>query len=164
MPRVISMRNLSLASALLAALLAAAPAAVPAAASEKAAAASKPVKAVKAAPESLLKPGMSVDEVKKVMGMPDEIEPMKLDVALGKAEIWTYKRQVAITNTLVQIGNKVVTITVKGPDGVDRQVPVSIDPDLRLQHTITDEVIQVLMFNDRYAEKKVTRQDRREYP
>ena len=164
LPKLIFMRYQPWALTLLAALLAVAAGTSARAADEKAGAAPKSPKPAKAAPESLLKKGMSVDEVKKIMGQPEEIQPMKVDAALGKAEIWTYKREAGVTTAYVQIGNKVVTITVKGADGVDRQVPVSIEPELRMQRTFTVEVIQVLMFNDHYAEKQVTSQSRREFP
>ena len=167
LPKLIFMRHPPWTLTLLAALLAVAAGTSARAADEKTGAAPKPAKAEKTdktAPESLLKKGMSVSEVKKIMGEPEEIQPMKVDAALGKAEIWTYKREVGVATAFVQIGNKVVTITVKGADGVDRQVPVSIEPELRMQRTFTVEVIQVLMFKDHYAEKQVTTQSRREFP
>ena len=170
LPKLIFMRHPLRTLTLLAVLLAVAAGTSSLAADEKAGAAPKPAKGDKAektdkaAPESLLKKGMSVSEVKKIMGEPEEIQPMKVDAALGKAEIWTYKREAGVTTSYVQIGNKVVTITVKGADGVDRQVPVSIEPELRMQRTYMTDLIQVLMFNDHYAEKQVTTQSRREFP
>ena len=161
MPTLNPMRNLSLASLLLVASLASAAGASPAAAPEKAGADSKPTEAGKLAPESLLKKGMSLDEVRQVMGKPDEIRPM--EVATGKAAIWTYKRQVADKAAYVQVGSKVITITIRGTDGVERQQTVGEEPDFRMQHRITEDLIQLLMFNDHFVEKKVTRQERNEF-
>ena len=152
--------NFLLAVSLLALLLPGAAAAAPAP-SDKAIPDSKPAAVSPDSPESALKQAMGADAVRKILGQPEEIKPLK--APNGKAEIWVYKRQVNRRVERVQVGTIPITTTVVGSDGVAHQQTLGEDIKFADLHRVTEETVEVLMFNDHYVTHKVTRRELKQY-
>jgi hypothetical protein len=155
-------RNLFLSASLFALLVQVTGAASPSpSTSDKAAPDSKPVAVSPDNPESALKQAMAADAVRQIMGQPEEIKPMK--APNGKAEIWVYKRQFNRRVERVQIGTIPITTTVVGSDGIARQQTIGEDIKFGDLHRVTEETVEVLMFNDHYVTHKITRQELKHY-
>jgi hypothetical protein len=148
-------RNLFLAASLFALVLNGAGAAAPTTPGSKPAAASADN------PEAALKQAMPADAVRKIMGQPQEIVPMKAPD--GKAEIWVYKREIDQRVDRVPIGSVPITVTVIGSDGRAHEQSIGEKVQYGDLHQATEETVQLLMFNDHYLTQKTTRRDIKHY-
>ena len=108
-------------------------------------------------PESALREAMPADVVRKIMGEPLEIKPMKAPD--GKAEIWVFRRQVNIRVERVPIGSIPITVSTIGADGKPHEQTVGENIQYGDMHRATEETVQLLMFNDHYLTHKITRQE-----
>ena len=131
------------------------------AAPEKSAPGAKSAAVAPENPEAGLKQAMAAEAVRQIMGKPDEIRPMK--APNGKAEIWAYKRTVGERVERVEIGSIPVTTTVYGADGKAHDQNVGETIQYGDLHIVTEELVEVLMFNDHYVTHKVTRQERKHF-
>jgi hypothetical protein len=122
---------------------------------------SKSVAVAPSNPESALKKAMPADVVRKIMGTPQEIKPMKAPE--GKAEIWVYQRMTNERVEQVEIGSVPITISVIGGDGQARQQTVGEDIKYGDLHLATEETVELLMFNDQYVTNKVSRREIKRY-
>ena len=125
--------------------------------SDKVAPGSKLIAAATDNPESALTKAMPADAVRKIMGAPRAIRPMK--VPEGKAEIWIYQR---LTNERVErvaIGSIPITISVVGGDGKAHQQTIGEEMKYADLHHATEETVELLMFNDHYVTSKVSRRE-----
>lgn len=129
--------------------------------SDKDAGGSKPAAVLSASPVTNLKQAMAADAVRKIMGQPEEIKPMK--APNGKAEIWTYKRDIAERFNRVPIGSIPITTTSYGADGKAYVQTIGQDIKYADQRIVTIETVEILMFNDHYVTHKITRQDVKRY-
>jgi hypothetical protein len=127
-----------------------------AAESDSASTDSRSAAVAKKMPEADLKIAMPADAVLQIMGKPESIKEMK--APSGKAEIWTYERQVGdivehvqfltpTSTTLMESGGK--TDTIASGDQIE----------YRDEHHITTDVVEVLMYNDHFLKCKVSRQE-----
>ena len=130
-------------------------------AAEKPIAESKSKADLKAGPENLLTKGMPADEVKKIMGAPAEIKPFA--APSGKAELWVYPRKTDRTTAQIEVGSKPIVVISPGADGQMHNRTIAEVPVFKTQETITEEKVELLMFNDHFLEKKLTRQISRRY-
>lgn len=129
--------------------------------SDKATPEAKPAVVAAETPESALKQAMAVDAVRQIMGQPLDVKPMK--APNGKAEIWVYKRESNRRVERVQIATIPITTTIVGSDGVARQQTVGQDIKFGDLHRVTEDTIELLMFNDHYVTHKVTRRELKQY-
>jgi hypothetical protein len=107
------------------------------------------------APEPQLQPDMPAQKVLEIMGKPDSVAVLRTDS--GNAEVWTYRREVgniAERTTFDASGAPAVEDTFYRDDTRAQALPA----DYHGAQHITTQVIQILMFNDRYAAQKVTRE------
>jgi outer membrane protein assembly factor BamE (lipoprotein component of BamABCDE complex) len=100
--------------------------------------AAQPAASTQDAPEHALKPGMTAEAVRNIMGEPAEIKAMQ--VQTGKAETWIYHR----TSTGVTQQNTLGTQVVQQVDTVD-------------------QTISLLMFNDRLMSQTQSSKHQLEY-
>jgi len=106
-----------------------------------------------------LKQGEPAEVVKKQLGAPAEIRPMK--APSGTAEVWVYVKEISRRLDRIDRSTSDVVINVTEPDGSVRQ---KITPgQMRFEdvHYITEDLIEILMFNDHYVLHKITRQERK---
>ena len=95
--------------------------------------------------------GMSAEEVRGIVGQPTEVEAIKTDE--GKAEKWTYRREV--DHTVIQTANTERTIPAFTGHNADGPViGTAIVPDYRLKHVYTYQVTSLLMFEGRLVVAK----------
>ncbi len=153
-------RDLVLAASLLAFMAQGAGAASPST-PDKTAPDAKPAAVVADTPESALKQAMAADAVRQIMGQPLDIRPMK--APNGKAEIWVYTRESNRHVERVQIATIPITTTIVGSDGVARQQTIGQDIKFGDLHCVTQDTVEVLMFNDHYVTHKVTRRELKSY-
>ncbi|HMD60772.1 MAG TPA: hypothetical protein VKG78_05055 [Opitutaceae bacterium] len=113
-------------------------------------------KAAPAGPEAELVPEMPAGEVTRIMGRPSSVRPMK--VQAGKAEVWTYSRQLADKVDYLQMSTPVMTAVPSGK-GTTRMAVTGEKVEIRAQHNLTTELVEVLMFNDQFVTQKVSRQE-----
>ena len=111
--------------------------------------------------ETALTKAMPADAVIKIMGQPKEIKSMKAPV--GKAEVWVYKREADRHVEQVEIGSIPITITRIGEDGKAYVQTVGEKVQYADLYCVTDETVQLLMFNDHLVICKISRQDDRRY-
>jgi len=111
--------------------------------------------------ETSLKKGMAAKEIEQLLGKPAEVKAM--NAPNGKAEVWVYRQQIGEVIKQIQVGSKPITVMVRGTDGTDRPQVISEEPIFKMQHDITEETLSLLMFNDHFAEKKITSAVRREF-
>ena len=112
-------------------------------------------------PETALTKAMPADTVRKIMGQPQEIRPMQ--VPDGKAEVWVYKREADRHVDRVEIGSIPITITKIGEDGKAYQQTVGETIQYADLHCVTEETVQLLMFNDHFVICKISSQEVRRY-
>jgi hypothetical protein len=105
-------------------------------------------------PEASLMPEMPASAVVKVMGKPNTVKPLKLQS--GKAEVWAYSRVIEDRVEYIQVSMPVMGATPSG-NGTTRMVQTGEKIDNKAEHHITTEVIELLMFNDRFVTQKATR-------
>ncbi len=111
--------------------------------------------------EAALKQDMPAAAVLQLLGKPDEVRPMKTPT--GKAEVWSYTRDLSVRVERVEVPTSPIMTTVVDSNGVARQVSSPGPVNYRnLNHTI-EETVEVLMFNDRYVTHKITHQERQSY-
>jgi hypothetical protein len=114
-----------------------------------------------AGPDAKLVRGMSAADVKKLMGEPGKVEAM--EAPSGKAEIWTYTRELENRSAQVQVGSKPITISQIGADNQMHTMTIAEEPIFKMQHITVVEQVDILMFNGHFLEKKVTRGKRARY-
>jgi outer membrane protein assembly factor BamE (lipoprotein component of BamABCDE complex) len=110
-------------------------------------------------PWETLKPGQTADSVRALLGDPVEVRPMASPK--GKAEVWVYISEVSRRVDRIDVSTPDVVINVTESDGSVRQ---RITPGLvRFQdvHYLTEDVSELLLFDDRYVVHKVTRRERK---
>ena len=117
----------------------------------------KPVAPSAANPESTLKQGMPAEVVKKIMGEPLQIRPMKAPD--GKAEIWIFRRDVDVSVTRMPVNSIPITVSSIGSDGKAYQQTIGEKVQYGNLYKATEETIQLLMFNDHYLTQKITRRE-----
>lgn len=119
----------------------------------------KPAAADSANPLSALKEGMPAEAVRKLLGKPGEIKPMKAPE--GKAEVWVFTREISRRVEQMQITTPDVIVNMKEPDGSTRQHITPGQVQMQDVHYLTEETAELLMFNDRYVVHKVSRGERK---
>jgi hypothetical protein len=107
------------------------------------------------APESRLQPEMPAQKVLEIMGKPDSVAVLRTDS--GKAEVWTYHREGGIVAERTT-GDSSFEPAAGDAFYRDDSRAQALPADYRSAHPATMQVIQILMFNDRYAAQKVTRE------
>ncbi|HUJ42705.1 MAG TPA: hypothetical protein VLW52_03755 [Opitutaceae bacterium] len=112
-------------------------------------------------PEATLQKGMPVAMVKRIMGEPSEIRPMKSPE--GKAEIWVYHRTTRGAMQQIPIGTTSTDITTIGLDGKANVQKVTGETIVRQETQIVDETINLLIFDDQFIEQNKFVQTRMEY-
>ena len=147
-----NLRNSVIAVTLLALLVPGARAASPAA--PDATAASK-------TPQVVLKQGQPAEAVRQAFGKPDGIKPMK--APNGKAEIWVYVKEISVRVDRVGLPTADTVIYSQTPDGGMRQTITPGEIQFHDTRYVTEEITEVLMFNDHYVAQKVTRRERQSY-
>ncbi len=154
MPPVMTMRNFLLLFVLAAAALAGFAETPPAAPAKTADATPPPP------PEAALKQAMPAAEVRKIMGQPATIEPMKEPG--GKAEVWVYVRKVNPIVKHEQVASTPIMIEVQDGNGTIRKYQQGENVQFGDVHYYTEEKIQLLMFNDHFVVAKVARREVKE--
>jgi len=119
----------------------------------------KSVKASSKDPLSSLKEGMPADAVRKLLGQPDAIRPMKTDE--GKAEVWIFTREVSRRVDQIRIDTPDVVVEVRESDGTTRRQVTSGQVQFQDVHYLTEETVELLMFNGQYVVHKVSRAERK---
>ena len=112
-------------------------------------------------PESTLKQAMTAEEVRRIMGAPEDTRPMKTPT--GKAEIWVFRREVGRHVDRLPIGSIPLTSTSVGSDGQAHTETIGETIQYADVHIVTVETVELLMFNDHYLTHKVTRQEVKHY-
>lgn len=112
-------------------------------------------------PASALKEGMPAEVVRQTLGQPRKVTPMKAPD--GKAEIWVYTRQVSDRVERVEIGSIPITTSSIGADGQAHTETIGQDIQYGDLHYSTEEIIELLMFNDHYVTCKTTRREIKHY-
>ena len=122
----------------------------------RAGAAEPPARKTEPAPQpaALLQQGMSAEQVKKIMGEPAKVRPMK--APKGTAEVWEYYREVPGPITQIPVTIQSTTVTVQGADGVWREQKVDSQPVYRQARKLIRETTALLMFNGMYINQKRT--------
>jgi len=113
------------------------------------------------APENALKRAMAVADVKRIMGEPAEVKPMAAPT--GKAEIWVYRRKIGDSWVQIQTASKPIVISSTDSNGLLHQTTIGEEPIFTNEHRVTEDVVSLLMFNDHFLERKVTREIHRNY-
>jgi hypothetical protein len=124
-------------------------------------ASAKPPAVAPDAPASALKQGMSADEVRHLMGKPDEIRPMK--APNGKAEVWVFTREIGRRVDRVGLPSASIVTTVVSVDGTMRQQTTPGPVQYHDVYYVTEETVELLMFNDHFLLQKVHRRERQVY-
>ena len=117
--------------------------------------------AAPAAPDAGLKQGAPAAEVRKLLGEPAEIRAMK--APNGKAEVWIYSHEISHSVDQVAIGSQDVVTSVTDATGHSHTVTMPGEPRFQTVHRIVQEITEVLMFNDNFVTRKVTRQQRQTF-
>jgi len=106
-------------------------------------------------PEAQLKLAMPAADVLRIMGgKPDRIKP--LEVQKGRAEVWAYDR--SVSETVEQIESTTPKMeSIPGPNGVPILTQTGVNIEHRQVHHITTDVVELLMFNDHFVTRKITR-------
>ncbi len=96
----------------------------------------------------VLKPGMSAEEVRRLVGTPEAILPM--EAPEGKAETWNYRR------VLNQQTRQVATTTTNIPafNGLPRDMGTEVQLSYRLERTTVYQVSSLLMFDGKLVVAK----------
>ena len=117
--------------------------------------------ALAAGESSALQQGMPAAAVRQLRGQPDEIKAM--NAPSGKAEVWVYKREVGSRMDRVLVSSADIVTNII--DGSGRPHQVSTPGPMRFHdvHRVTEEVTEVLMFNDHFVTQKVSRRERQTF-
>ncbi len=118
-------------------------------------AATEAINASATAPEAQLQPGMPAQKVLEIMGKPDSVAVLRTDS--GRAEVWTYRREVGNIAERTPFDASGAP-AVEGTFSRDAARARALPADYHGAHHITTQVVQILIFNDRYAAQKVTRE------
>lgn len=118
-------------------------------------------KVAAAAPESPLaglKKGLTAKAVLELLGKPQEVRPMKAPD--GKAEVWVYTRELGTYIKQIGFPGPEIITYVIGGDGkpIEQKTPGPVFYE-HVRH-ITEEVVELLMFNDQYVVHKISRTER----
>jgi hypothetical protein len=104
-----------------------------------------------------LKPGMPEARVRELLGRPEKVSPMKNPE--GKAEIWEYTREVeSRMEKLGFPGPDIVTYAV-GTDGKPREVRTPGPLQFRDVRVVTEEKIELLLFEGQYQARRSSRRE-----
>lgn len=120
-----------------------------------------PAKVIQPGKQSALKMGMASDAVIALMGKPASVRSMP--APNGKAEVWIYSRQMSTRVDRVGFPSADVVTNYTGADGKQRQ---STTPGAMQYHDVryvTDETVEVLIFNNHYVTEKTTMAERQLY-
>ena len=94
----------------------------------------------------VLEKNMAAAEIVRLIGQPDEIQPMKAEGV--KAEKWTYRRRV--NQTVFQTANTQTTIpAMVGVDGGGMVIGQAVVPDYRLKYAEIHQVTVLLLIDGR---------------
>jgi len=105
--------------------------------------------------------GLPAEQVRRVLGQPLEVKPMK--APNGKAEIWVYVKEIGSRVDRVGIPTADIVTYSQGADSGMRQ---TITPGVVQFHDVryvTEEITEVLLFNDHYVTQKVSRRERQDH-
>ena len=82
----------------------------------------------------------------------------------GRAEVWIYRRTTPGGSRQVETGSRTVPIqTATDANGMTRVVRTIEEPIFQQEYEYFDEVVQLLMYNDQFVERKRTFTRRVEY-
>jgi len=112
-------------------------------------------------PPVTLKQGQPAEAVHQALGKPDETRPLK--APNGKAEIWVYIKEVSTRMDRVGFPSADNVIVTRAADGTMHQTTTPGPLQFHDIYYVTEEVTEVLMFNDHYVTQKVTRRERQRY-
>ena len=126
-------------------------------------------KAAGAAPELALKWAMSMEEVRQVMGQPDEIRSMPSPH--GKAEVWVFNRTIGDRIEQMVVGTAPImsTTTLVIGSCKEKQAGPMIEQKIGevtqygKVHVRSAEKIEVLLFNEHFVKAKITPQEVRSF-
>ncbi|MEI6106629.1 MAG: hypothetical protein WCR49_06390 [Opitutae bacterium] len=105
-----------------------------------------------------LKPGLPAKAVRKLLGEPREVRPMKAPD--GKAEVWVYTRELGTHIVRIEFpGPEIITYVIGGDGKPIEQKTAGPSRYENVQH-VTEERVEVLMFNDQYVVHKTSRNER----
>ena len=123
--------------------------------------ASPTAEALEHGPESTLRKGMTAAEVRRILGEPAEIKPMK--APSGKAETWVYHRIIRGPVQQVQVGTRSTPIaSMLGNSAA--AMPTTVDePIFRQQAEVIEETLNLLMFDDLLVDQSRSFKKRMEY-
>jgi hypothetical protein len=108
--------------------------------------------AVGTGPETTLTRGLTADDVRRIMGEPDKIEPApKL---AEKAEVWIYHRVTYGPSQQIEVPGQDIVVPSQGPNGSNMMVTMPGQPMYRRMHQRFNETIQVLMMDGMYLTYK----------
>lgn len=120
-----------------------------------------PAPTVQPGKQSALKTGMAAGTVMDVLGKPALIRPMP--TATGKAEVWIYSRQISNRVDRVAFPAPDVVTDFTTPDGMHTQTVSPGAVQFHDVHYVTEETVEVLMFNNHYVTEKTTSVERQLY-
>ena len=115
----------------------------------------KPAGVASSFPLAELKPGMPAAAMQKLLGKPNEVRPMKAPE--GKAEVWAFTHELGTHIERLGFPSADIITYVMGSDGkpIEQKVPGPVRYQ-NVQH-ISEETVEVLLFNDQYVTHKVSR-------
>jgi hypothetical protein len=118
-----------------------------------------PAKRRAAHPLDALKQGDPVAKLRGLLGEPVEARPMK--APSGKAEVWVYLNEVSRRMDRIDRSTSDIVINVTESDGSVRQKITPGQVRFEDVHYVTEDVIEVLLFNDHYVLHKIARRERK---
>ena len=115
----------------------------------------KPAGVASSFPLAELKQGMPAAAVQQLLGKPNEVRPMKAPE--GKAEVWAFTHELGTHIERLGFPSADIITYVIGGDGkpIEQKVPGPVSYQ-NVQH-ISEETVEVLLFNDQYVTHKVSR-------
>jgi hypothetical protein len=110
-------------------------------------------------PLAELKAGDPAARLKELLGDPVEVRPMK--APSGKAEVWVYVTEISRRMDRIDRSTAEVVINVTEADGSVRQRITPGQVRFEDVHYVTEDVVEVLLFNEHYVLHKVSRLERK---
>jgi hypothetical protein len=110
-------------------------------------------------PLDMLKAGDPAARIKQLLGDPAETRPMK--APSGKAEVWVYVTEIARRVDRIDRSTQDVVVNVTESDGSVRQRITPGQVRFEDVHYVTEDVVEVLLFNQHYVLHKVSRLERK---
>lgn len=126
---------------------------------EPAASPAPAAKAKPAEPLQNIKQGDPATKITDLLGKPLEVRPMK--APSGKAEVWIYVKEVSRRMDRIDRSTADTVINVTESDGSVRQRVTPGQVRFEDVHYVTEDFIEVLVFNEHYVLHKVTRGERK---